>query len=121
MPHNPITSQAELYEFVEFHELQNRHSNINFYAYVSISTAESEIQNEEMEVWIFKDVYNRRGKVTISGNDLDPYEFPEEFFPDFQLMEHIEKKFLQIDGNHQLNSRIGKYTVKIYPIRKLKD
>lgn len=121
MSHDPITSQKELYEFVEFHELQNRHSNINFLASINISTAESEIQNEEMEVWIFKDVYNRRGKVALSGSDLNPYEFPEEFFPDFQSMIHIDSRFLQIDGIHKLNPKIGKYSVEIYPIRKIKD
>ncbi|KNB62254.1 hypothetical protein [Chryseobacterium sp. Hurlbut01] len=121
MSENAIKSQSELYDFVEFHDLQNRHSQINFYAYVNIITAESEIKKEEMEVMIYKDVYNRRGKVTLIGNELNPYEFPEEFYPDYQSMKHVNNQYLEIIGNHEQNKKIGNYNVEIYPIRKLKD
>ena len=121
MSKEAIKSQSELYEFVEYHKLQNRHSQINFKGLVSIVTAESCIENVEMEIWIIKQVFDKRGKLTLVGNNLDPYAFPEEFFPDYQKMEHVEKDYLQITGNHKFNEKIGEYSVKIFPLEKLQD
>jgi len=52
---------------------------------------------------------------------FDPHRFPGEFYPDFQLMKHVENEYLLIEGHHNSNPTIGNYKVEIYPTQRLRD
>ncbi len=114
-------NSQELNDFVSKHKLRNRHSIIHFNSIVNITTAENKIVNRKMEIIIsFKD-YNSMGIVTLMASDLDPFTYPTKFEAKWQKMEHVEGEYLKISDTHKTNSAIGKYSVKVLPLERLKD
>lgn len=116
----PSSSHSQLRDFVETHELTNRHSIINFNSIVTIATAQSELSSQEMEIMITFDGFANSGTVSLMENELDPNEFPTRFLAEHQTIEHVDKVSLKITGKHP-NPRIGNYEVKIIPLGKLRD
>ena len=114
-------NRQQLSNFVEKHNLRNRHSIIHFNAVVSITTAKNKLVNKQIEVMISFDNYNSLGQVTLMESELDSMLFPTIFEAIWQSMEHIEDEHLLISGIHRKNPLIGKYSVKIIPLNKLKD
>lgn len=104
----------ELRNFVSYHKLMNSHSIIQFIAKVTIITAQNKIENEEMKVSITYDEY---GKVTILESHINPYLYPTVFDPRWQRIENVEDVFLRISDTHTKNPVIGKYEVKIVPLK----
>ncbi len=115
-----ISGEA-LSDFVHYHDLQDRNSNCFFKALVTITTSQNKITNEEMKVMITLDGYNSTGEVSLLDHNLDPYLYPTVFKAKYSPIEHINKEYLKIMDTHKQNPKIGKYTVKIIPLRRLKD
>lgn len=115
-----INSQ-QLQEFVQQHNLMNRHSIIQFNSIVSITTAKNKITNQSMKIMVTLDGYDNYGQLTLLESDLDPYLFPTVFEAKWQYMKNIDDEYLEISGFHSQNQDIGKYWVKIIPLRRLTD
>lgn len=111
----------QLTDFVETHDLRNSYSNIHFNAIISITTAKNRLVNQQMEVMISFENYNSLGLVTLLENDIDPLIFPTSFEATWQKMEHIENEYLLISDIHRKNPKIGKYSVKIIPLKNIRD
>lgn len=114
-------SGQELRDFVHTHDLQDRHSNCHIKAIVTITTSLNKITNEEMEVMINLDGYNSTGEVTLLDHDLDHDLYPTVFKANYAQLNHVNSEYLEITDTHMKNPKIGKYTVKIIPLRRLKD
>lgn len=112
-------SFQELNEFVTLNELTNDSSVIHFHAFVSINTATSEIFKQKMTVRVNKNVSPRIAVLELHDHKLDPYQYPEQFYPDFAVFTHVDKLYLKIEDTHNSNPAIGKYTVKIFPLEKV--
>ncbi|MDR1679952.1 MAG: hypothetical protein LBR81_09305 [Prevotellaceae bacterium] len=108
-----IDNQDNLKSFVELHNLQDRNSNICFYANVDIETKCNKI-NVSAEVRVTFD--NNGGYLCLLADELNPYIYPTDFYAQWQKMEHIDEIYLKISGNHPT---IGQYTVKIVPTGEL--
>lgn len=65
------------------------------------------------------DVSPRAGQLTLNDHNLNAYEFPEQFYPDYNKFTHVDNSYLKIEGIHRQNSRIGEYIVEIYPLGKV--
>lgn len=111
----------QLSDFVQKHDLMNRFSITHFNAIVSITTANNKITNRQMEVMISFDNYNSLGQLTLMESDIDPNLYPTVFEATWQKMEHIENEYLLIADVHKNNPVIGKYSVKITPLGKIRD
>lgn len=111
----------QLSDFVEKHNLMNRLSRVHFNAVVSITTSNNKVVNRQMEVMISFDNYNSLGRLTLLENDIDSNLYPTVFEASWQKMEHIENEFLLITDVHKKNSVIGRYTVKIIPLGKIRN
>jgi hypothetical protein len=120
MEQNYINGQ-QLSDFVEKHNLMNRFSIINFNALVNITTNSNKITNRQMEVMISFDNYNSLGQVTLMVSDIDPKQYPTVFEANWQTMQHVDNEYLLITDIHRKNLLIGKYSVKIIPLGKLRD
>jgi len=116
-----LNNSGELNDFVHAHNLMNRKSVVNFTAIVSIVTAKNKIENKEIEILISFDNFDSYGQVTFLSGNLDPNLFPTVFDGKWQNMKHVDNVYLKISDTHTKNSNIGKYEVKIVPIRKLQD
>ncbi len=110
----------QLSDFVEKHNLMNKYSNIHFNAFVTIKTIKNIVAMRQMEVMILFDNYNSLGQVKLMENDLNPYLFPTLFEAKWQTMRHVDNEYLIISDIHRKNIDIGKYSVKIIPITKLR-
>jgi len=110
-------NQDELRDFVFKHKLMDKHSNIQFRALVSIKTDNNELLNEEMNVMITLDGFDSYGKVFLLGDNLDFTKFPIVFEAKWQKMEHVNNIFLKISDIHKKNLKIGKYCIKIVPMK----
>jgi hypothetical protein len=53
--------------------------------------------------------------------DLDPYLYPMVFDAKWQPMKHVDDEYLLVSDTHLKNSNIGKYIVKIHPLKKLRE
>ncbi len=114
-------NNQQLREFVQQHKLMNRHSIIQFYSIVSITTAKNKITNQSMKIMITLDGYDSYGQLTLLDSDLDPYLFPTVFEAKWQNMKHVDNEYLEISDVHTQNQDIGKYSVKIIPLERLND
>jgi len=110
----------ELRDFVDTHHLRNSHSIIHFNAIVSIKTAKNKVANIHSEVMVNFDEY---GSVSLLRTEieLDPYLYPTVFDAKWQPMEHVDGEYLLVSDTHRKNPDIGKYTVKIHPLKRLRD
>lgn len=111
-------NNRKLRDFVHQNKLMDAYSNIQFYAVVMIKTAKNKVTNQNMRIMITFDgsVY---GEVTLLDNDLDPYEYPTVLKARYQNMELLED-YLEISDKHP-SPKIGKYTIKIFPVARLRD
>ncbi len=114
-------SRTQLSDFVAKHKLRNRHSDVHFKAVVSIKTDSDELLNKQMEVMISFENYGSGGQLTLMDSNLDPYVFPTRFDVNWQKMEHIDSTHLMITGDHTRNATIGKYSVSITPLGRIRD
>lgn len=108
----------ELKDFVENHQLNDRYPIVTFKAIVSIKTAQKEIKEALMDVMINFNEFNSCGQLTLMENHLDPLLYPIVFEPKWQKMRNVENVFLHVTGIHKTNPVIGKYEVKIIPLKK---
>lgn len=115
-----LESFTELKEFIRIHDLQNDRSYINFNALVSIETETRDISKQKMTVRVSFNVSPRAGELTLGDHNLSPYEFPEQFYPDYAKFNHMNESYLKIEGTHNHNPEIGKYVVEIYPLGQVK-
>lgn len=120
MEQKDINNQ-QLRHFVEYHDLRDDFSIIQFDAIVNISTIKNRIDRQKMIVWITFDDFDSYGRVTLLEHNLDPYLFPTIFEGKWQTMKHIDNVYLEISDVHAKNADIGKFNVKIIPMGKLKD
>ncbi|WP_313002772.1 hypothetical protein [Chryseobacterium gleum] len=116
-----FTSNEQLEEFIQQKNLINKNSIAHFKALISIKTSKNKISNEEMEILISFENYNSLGRITIMNSELNPLLYPTVFEAKWQKMEYIDDEYLLISDIHKKNPNIGKYTVKIIPLSKLKE
>lgn len=109
-------SYKHIQDFIYFHRLRDENSNVIFNANVSIKT-ECSFEKRKMPIIVNFNTYNRLAKITIEDYDLNPYLFPNTFFPENDKFTHVDNVYLKIDGIHTNNPSIGKYNVEIYPIK----
>lgn len=118
---NAELSSGELRKFVFYHELMNKRSIIQFNAIINIDTEKNEIKNLRSQVMITLDEFNSYGKVTLLNNDIDPYTYPTVLEANWQTFTHVNNEFLEVTGNHTRNQNIGKYSVRIIPLERLRE
>lgn len=70
-------------------------------------------------VRVNKNVSPRIAVLELHDHKLDPYQYPEQFYPDYAVFTHVDKLYLKIEDTHNSNPAIGKYTVKIFPLEKV--
>ncbi|MBL6445023.1 hypothetical protein JMN32_01800 [Fulvivirga sp. 29W222] len=114
-------NNQQLREFVQQHELMNSHSIIQFNSIVSITTAKNKLTNEQMRIMVTYDGYDSYGQLTLLESDIDPYLFPTVFEAKWQNIKHVDNEYLEINGVHTQNQDIGKYIVKIIPLKRLEE
>lgn len=108
-----------LQKFIEAHDLRNSHSQVIFNALVSIETENRKLESVPMEIHITFAGYDS-GIVTMLGHNLNANFFPTDFIAKYQNFTH-DNQCLSIDGIHKQNPEIGKYNVKILPLKRTKD
>jgi hypothetical protein len=114
-------NHRQIRDFVEVHNLMNRHSLVYFEALVSITTIKHIIRNEKMEVGItFDDVFSM-ADLNLLVSHLNPHLYPTNFIAKYQNFMHINNEYLLIEDVHTRNPDIGKYEVKITPLNRLRD
>lgn len=118
---NSNSSGHQLRNFVEKHKLRDRFSTIRFLAVVSITTAKNEITNRQMEVMISFENFNSTGQLMLMDSSIDPHLYPTVFEAKWQQMEHVDGQYLLISDIHSKNAMIGEYSVKVIPLKKLRD
>ncbi|MBO2010162.1 hypothetical protein [Hymenobacter negativus] len=120
---NEDLSSRELRDFVEKHDLRDSYSVVHFNSNVTITTAiaDNKVMNRNVDVMITFNDYNSMGQVKLMQSDLDPYLYPTVFDAKWQKMEHVDGEYLLISDTHKQNAKIGKYSVKITPLKKLRD
>lgn len=69
-----------------------------------------------MEIMIDFQGFNSRGRILFLKHNLEPTDYPTDFDALYQQMEFKENIYLQIEGEHTKNKKIGKYVVTITPI-----
>jgi hypothetical protein len=120
MEQKHIDNIGQLKSFVQEHDLQDRHSVIQFEAIVTIKTAKRRIISDKMKIWI---PFDDGGSVRILASEasLDPHLFPTVFLAQYPKIEHVDHEYLLISDTHTRNAEIGKYEVKIIPQRRLRE
>lgn len=118
---NKIENNRELRNFVDVHDLRNKHSVIYFNAIVSITTANSKITDEKFPVMISFNDFDSYGKITLMNSEIDPSYFPTIFDAKWQKIKHTNNEHLLIEDLHKQNPNIGKYIVKITPLDKIEE
>lgn len=114
---NDYKNTHELKSFVKCHKLSDMYSNINFSALVTIRTEKNKISNEKMRAQIHFGGYDNSGKVILTEQELNPYSYPTTFDAKWDNFKHVDEEYLLIDGFHSINADIGKYSVKIIPLK----
>lgn len=116
MDNKIVHSLGQLKDFVRIHDLQDNHSNIHFNASITIITATSKIEKQDMEVMVNFNVFDKTGQLSLLGHNLNPDDYPTIFYPDYGTFTHVDNSYLMIEDTHTRNEKIGKYVVEIYPL-----
>lgn len=114
-----IDSLRELNDFIQKHDLKDNYSSVHFSALIDLETSQQHAYKVEVEIRVFTGIYNRTAELTFTKHNLDFEYYPTQFFPDFQTFTHVNNSYLQIEGIHTNNQKIGKYLVKIFPKNRL--
>ncbi len=114
-----IENCGVLKDFVQNHELQDRYSNIDFEAIITIETSNNKINKQQMDVQITFDGYNNYGTVSLLES-LDTDLFPIQFLAQYQHFENVKNSYLRIFDVHPF-PLIGKYEVTIFPLKRKRD
>ncbi|PKP34937.1 MAG: hypothetical protein CVU00_04690 [Bacteroidetes bacterium HGW-Bacteroidetes-17] len=114
----PMDNIQILTTFVEENHLMNSHSIVDFMALVTIKTAKNKITNQEMRIMVSFDDYP---VLSILEDEIDPMLYPTVLKTQWDDFDYKDNEYLQINGFHAKNPNIGKYSVKIIPLHKIKE
>ncbi len=115
-----IISSQQLKDFVLYHKLINSDRIIQFNAIVTMITSKNKITNKNIKVMVTFEGYNNYGQLSLFDSEIDPYLFPTVFEAKYQIMQHIDNEYLEINDVHTKNPDIGKYKIKIIPLEQYK-
>lgn len=62
-----------------------------------------------------------RASLLKTETELNPYLYPTVFDAKWQTMQHVDEEYLLITDTHRQNADIGKFSVKIHPLKRLRD
>ena len=112
-------SLRELKDFIEKHNLRDNYSNVRFQALIDIEAFEKQVYKKEIEILVNEQVYGKASELVFTKHDLNYEFYPLQFYPDFQNFTHVNDAYLKIEGVHTHRPKIGKYVVKIFPLKKI--
>ena len=103
----------DLRSFLHNNKLINEDSLVTeFMAYVSIKTAENNLDRAELKVSAILGNADDFGRLSFTENRLDALIYPTDFDAKWQRFRNMEDQYLRISGTHP-KKMIGKYTVEI--------
>ena len=103
----------DLRSFLHNNKLINEDSLVTeFMAYVSIKTAENNLDRAELKVSAILGNADDFGRLSFTENRLDALIYPTDFDAKWQRFRNMEDQDLRISGTHP-KKMIGKYTVEI--------
>ena len=103
----------DLRSFLHNNKLINEDSLVTeFMAYVSIKTAENNLDRAELKVSAILGNADDFGRLSFTENRLDALIYPTDFDAKWQRFRNMEDQYLVISGTHP-KKMIGKYTVEI--------
>lgn len=106
----------ELSSFVHNNGLIDADSRTTqFMAYITIHTAQNNIDKAEIKVSATIDGSKDFGRISFLENRINSLLFPTDFDAKWQKFKNMEDEYLLITGTHP-KKMIGKYTVEIRPL-----
>jgi hypothetical protein len=105
----------ELSSFIHNNGLIDAESRTTqFMAYVTISTAQNNIDKTEIKVCATMDGSKDFGRISFLENRINSLIYPTDFDAKWQRFKNMGDEYLLITGTHP-KKMIGKYTVEIRP------